>query len=78
MSDAIERISVTARTSTDDVRRVRIDLDRRFRGDVAKLCAHAHRVSAPYARKLHLKPMAAALPSSAARRCSRRRKAATP
>ena len=63
-------------TSTDDVRRVRVDLDRRFRGDIGKLCAHAHRVSAPYIRKLHLNPMPTAVPPPDTRNRRRRNAAA--
>lgn len=73
MRNRRESSPVANQTSTDDVRRVRMDLDIRFRGDVAELCAHAHRVSARYVRKLKLKPMTAALPPSATRRRSRRK-----
>ena len=64
MPDTVILSPSAARNSTDDVRRVRVDLDRRFHGDVGKLCAHARRVSTRYIRKLHLKPMPTTRPVS--------------
>ena len=62
MPDTVRLPLSTAQNSTDDVRQVRVNLDRRFHGDVGKLCAHARRVSTPYIRKLRLKPMATTRP----------------
>ncbi|NNM85813.1 MAG: hypothetical protein HKL96_08690 [Phycisphaerales bacterium] len=76
MPDASVPPLTADQTSTDDVRRVRVDLDRRFRGDISKLCAHAHRVSARYIQKLHLKFMPTTVPSSHARDRRRHRNAA--
>jgi hypothetical protein len=64
MTDDTVPPSSAAHNSTDDVRQVRVGLDRRFHGDIGKLCAHARRVSTPYIRKLNLKPMPATRPPS--------------
>lgn len=76
MHDDSLRPLAADRTSTDDVRRVRGVLDRRFHGDIDKLCAHAHRISARYIQKLHLKPMSTTVPPPRARARRRLRKAA--
>lgn len=77
MPDASVPPLAADQTSTDDVRRVRVDLDRRFHGDIGKLCAHAHRVSARYIQKLHLKSMPTAVPPSPVRNRRRRNAAAS-
>ena len=64
MTDTVIPPPCAAQNSTDDVRQVRVNLDRRFHGDVGKLCAHARRVSTSYIRKLHLMPMATTRPPS--------------
>ncbi len=75
MPDAFVPPPAAGQTSTDDVRRVGGEFDRRFHSDIDKLCAHAQRVSARYIQKLHLKPMPTTVPPLHARN-RRRRKAA--
>lgn len=44
----------TAKTAVDDIREIRIALDKRFHGDIDKLCDHADKVAAVYQEKLRL------------------------
>ncbi len=44
-----------AKTAVDDIREIRVALDKQFHGDINKLCDHADKVAAVYQEKLGLK-----------------------
>ena len=57
MIDRRTPLPATGQNAVTDVRRIRAQLDHRFRGDIEKLCAHAHRVSGRYVQELNLRCM---------------------